>query len=62
VPVRCINSAGGFAFYTPTTAIDVNKKYANYDTFTIGIVAHYPMLERPTEFNEKLRAVLKGLK
>jgi pimeloyl-ACP methyl ester carboxylesterase len=61
VPVRCINSGGGFAFHTPT-AIDVNKKYADYDAVTIGMVGHYPMLERPTEFNEKLRTVLKGLK
>jgi pimeloyl-ACP methyl ester carboxylesterase len=24
-------------------------------------VGHYPMLEKPKEFNEKLRDVLKGL-
>jgi pimeloyl-ACP methyl ester carboxylesterase len=58
VPVRCINSAGGFQFFTPT-AIDINKKYADYNAVTIAEVGHYPMLEKPTEFNQKLRDVLK---
>jgi pimeloyl-ACP methyl ester carboxylesterase len=57
-PVRCINSAGGFAFFTPT-AVAVNKKYADYDAVLIENVGHYPMLERPAEFNQKLRDVLK---
>ncbi|MBP3957323.1 alpha/beta hydrolase [Gemmata sp. G18] len=60
VPVRCINSAGGFPFFTPT-AVETNKKYADYDAVTIADVGHYPMLEKPKEFNEKLRDVLKGL-
>ncbi|HKB01700.1 MAG TPA: alpha/beta hydrolase [Gemmataceae bacterium] len=58
VPVRCINSAGGFQFFTPTD-IEVNKKYADYNAVTIADVGHYPMLEKPTEFNRKLRDVLK---
>jgi pimeloyl-ACP methyl ester carboxylesterase len=57
-PVRCINSSGGFAFFTPTD-IAVNKKYADYDAVTIDAVGHYPMLEKPAEFNDKLRDVLK---
>ncbi|HLJ91829.1 MAG TPA: alpha/beta hydrolase [Gemmataceae bacterium] len=57
-PVRCINSAGGFAFFTPT-AIAINKKYADYNAVTIEEVGHYPMLEKPAEFNQKLRDVLK---
>jgi len=61
VPVRCINSSGGFQFYTPT-AVDTNKKYADFDVVTIADVGHYPMLEKPKEFNEKLHGVLKGLK
>ena len=60
VPVRCINSAGGFAFFTPT-AEEVNKKYADYRAVTIADVGHYPMLEKPEEFNRKLREVLKEL-
>lgn len=58
VPVRCINSAGGYQFFTPT-AVDVNKKYADYNAVTIADVGHYPMLEKPGEFNLKLRDVLK---
>jgi pimeloyl-ACP methyl ester carboxylesterase len=60
VPVRCVNSSGGFQFYTPT-AVNTNKKYADFDVVTIPEVGHYPMLEKPKEFNEKLRGVLKGL-
>ncbi len=60
VPVRCINSGGGFTFHTPT-AIATNKKYADYDAVLIDAVGHFPMLEKPAEFNEKLRAVLKEL-
>jgi pimeloyl-ACP methyl ester carboxylesterase len=58
VPVRCINSAGGFGFFRPT-AVATNKKYADFDAVTIADVGHYPMLEKPAEFNEKLRQVLK---
>jgi pimeloyl-ACP methyl ester carboxylesterase len=58
VPVRCINSAGGFAFHNPT-AIAVNKKYADFDAVLISDVGHFPMLEKPEEFNQKLRDVLK---
>jgi pimeloyl-ACP methyl ester carboxylesterase len=57
-PVRCINSGGGFKFYKPTD-VAVNKKYADYDAVLIEAVGHYPMLEKPKEFNEKLRSVLK---
>jgi pimeloyl-ACP methyl ester carboxylesterase len=58
VPVRCINSSGGFKFHTPTD-IKANKKYADFDAVMIADVGHYPMLEKPAEFNEKLRTVLK---
>ncbi|MBL8824342.1 MAG: alpha/beta hydrolase [Planctomycetia bacterium] len=58
VPVRCINSAGGFQLHTPT-AVDINKKYADYNAVTIPEVGHYPMLEKPKEFNQKLQDVLK---
>jgi pimeloyl-ACP methyl ester carboxylesterase len=60
VPVRCINSSGGYQFFT-ATAVETNKKYADFDAVTIADVGHYPMLEKPKEFNEELRDVLKGL-
>jgi pimeloyl-ACP methyl ester carboxylesterase len=58
VPVRCINSAGGYQFFHPTAA-ETNKKYADFGAVTIEGVGHYPMLEKPDEFNRRLRDVLK---
>ena len=57
-PVRCINSGGGYPFFTPTDSA-TNKKYADFDAVLIDAVGHYPMLEKPAEFNQKLREVLK---
>jgi pimeloyl-ACP methyl ester carboxylesterase len=57
-PIRCINSGGPFPFFTPT-AVEINKKYADYSAVLIDGVGHYPMLEKPAEFNEKLRKVLE---
>ncbi len=57
-PVRCINSGGGYSFFRPTD-IAVNKKYADFSAVLIDEVGHYPMLEKPEEFNQKLREALK---
>ena len=61
VPVRCINSVGGYKFFTPT-AVETNKKYADFGAVTVDGVGHHPMLEKPDEFNRKLRDVLKELR
>jgi pimeloyl-ACP methyl ester carboxylesterase len=58
VPVRCINSSGGYLFFRPTE-VETNKKYADFKAVLIDNVGHFPMLEKPAEFNEKLRGVLK---
>jgi len=58
VPVRCINSSGGFTFFNPTQ-VEINKKYADFNAVLMDNVGHFPMLEKPAEFNEKLRGVLK---
>jgi len=58
VPIRCINSGGGFMFYVPTAAA-TQRKYADYRAVTIDDVGHFPMLEKPDEFNAKLGEVLK---
>jgi pimeloyl-ACP methyl ester carboxylesterase len=58
VPVRCINSAGGYKSFTPTV-VETNKKYADFSAVTVEDVGHYLMLEKPDEFNRKLRDVLK---
>ena len=61
VPVRCINSAGGYQFYNPTLT-ETNRKYADYSAVFIEHVGHYPMLEKPVEFNRQLRAVLEDFR
>lgn len=58
VPVRCINSGPGFQFQQPT-ATDINKKYGDFNVVMIEGVGHYPMLEKPAEFNTRLRTTLK---
>jgi hypothetical protein len=58
VPVRCINSAGGYQFFTPT-AVETNRKYGDFGTVTLEGVGHYPMLEKPDKFNRSLWDVLK---
>ena len=58
VPVRCINAApGAFKFGIPTAAA-VNKRYADFEVVIIEGTGHFPMLEKPAEFNRKLRTVL----
>lgn len=58
VPVRAINSGGGYAFFKPT-AVEINKKYADFTAVSMDGVGHYPMLEKPEEFNRALREALK---
>ena len=58
MPVLCINSAGGYKSFTPTV-VETNQKYADLGAVTIEGVGHYPTLEKPDEFNRKLRDVLK---
>jgi pimeloyl-ACP methyl ester carboxylesterase len=60
VPIRSINSAGGFQFHRPTE-VEINKKYADFNAVMIDDVGHYPMLEKPKEFNEALKKVLGEL-
>jgi pimeloyl-ACP methyl ester carboxylesterase len=51
-------AAGGYKSFTPTV-VETNKKYADFGAVTIEGVGHYPMLEKPDEFDRKLRDVLK---
>lgn len=60
VPVRCINSGGGYRFHSPTN-IDGNKKYCDFDAVMIDDVGHYPMLEKPDAFNAALKKTLTEL-
>jgi pimeloyl-ACP methyl ester carboxylesterase len=60
VPIRAINAApevpGQMA-----TAVEANRKYADFDAVLIPGVGHFLQLERPAEFNERLREVLAAL-
>jgi pimeloyl-ACP methyl ester carboxylesterase len=60
VPVRSINAAPGRA-NAPPTAIETNRKYADFDAILMEGVGHFLMLERPGEFNARLREVLDEL-
>jgi Predicted hydrolases or acyltransferases (alpha/beta hydrolase superfamily) len=60
VPIRCVNSKP----YKPTalpTAVEVNKKYADFDAIEMEGVGHFPMLERPEEFNSKFQQALDAI-
>lgn len=57
-PIHCINADPGM---TPTD-VEGNRRYApQYEATMMSDVGHFPMLERPEEFNELLRGVLDGM-
>lgn len=56
IPVRAINSD------SQPTEIENNRKYfKNYDYRVITGTGHYPMLEKPDEFNKILKEVIEEL-
>lgn len=60
VPIRAINAAPE----TPmqyATAVETNRKYADFDAVLIPGVGHFLQLERPAELNERLREVVAEL-
>ena len=54
IPVRAINSA-----YTPTNLEANQKCFRNYKYITISDTGHYPMLEKPLEFNNLLAGLIE---
>jgi pimeloyl-ACP methyl ester carboxylesterase len=58
VPIRAINAAPP---RSPRTAIETNRRYADYDATVMEGVGHFMMLERPAEFNAQLRRTLSAL-
>ena len=57
VPVRAINSD------VEPDDPSINRKYfRDYDTVTIAQVGHYPMLEKPAEFNHALERCLGAMR
>jgi len=57
VPIRCIN-ARPFPPNNSKTKVETNRKYANFDAVLMQGVGHFPMLEKPEEFNNHLHKVL----
>ena len=57
VPVRRIN---GDLF--PTDINSIRKSIADFDAMVLPHTGHFPMLERPDEFNRKLADALASLK
>ncbi len=60
VPVRCLNSVPRAGEGLPTR-IETNRRYADYDAVLLEDVGHFPMLEKPDEFNAKLLEVLAAV-
>lgn len=60
VPVRCLNTVPRAEEGLPT-AIETNRRYADYDAVLLEDVGHFPMLEKPAEFNAKLLEVLAAV-
>lgn len=56
IPVRAINSDA-----SPTNSESNKKYFKNYGYKTIKGTGHYPMLEKPAEFNNLLRELLEEL-
>jgi len=55
VPVRALQSGPPMS---PPTRMGNNRKHGNYDASFLDGVGHYPMLERPVEFNRRLEAAV----
>ncbi len=56
IPVKAINSDA-----TPTNLANNRKYFKNYDYRTIVGTGHYPMLEKPDEFNKILTELIEEL-
>lgn len=57
VPIRAVNAAP-MPPMIPDTAIETNRRYADFDAVKIGGVGHYLYLEKPEEFDRALRSAL----
>jgi pimeloyl-ACP methyl ester carboxylesterase len=61
VPIRCVNAAPAGPM-APATNVAANKKHADFDAVIMEDVGHFLQLEKPDEFNVKLRGVLATFK
>ncbi len=56
VPVRAINAADPYP-----TAVEINRKYGDFDAVLMPDVGHFLMLQKPVEFNRHLRTIIDRL-
>jgi pimeloyl-ACP methyl ester carboxylesterase len=61
VPIRALNAAATRPGMQPT-AIEGNRRYADFDAVLLDGVGHYPHLEKPAQFNADLHRVLANLR
>jgi pimeloyl-ACP methyl ester carboxylesterase len=54
VPIRNINAAP-FRPDSPKTNVAANRKYGDFEAIEMTGVGHFPMLEKPEEFNRNLQ-------
>jgi pimeloyl-ACP methyl ester carboxylesterase len=57
VPIRCVNAAP-YGQAAQATNVAANRKHADFDAVIMDDVGHFLQLEKPAEFNTRLRAVL----
>lgn len=60
VPIRCINALPEDGRGMPT-AVETNRRYADFDVVLMDGVGHYPQLEAPERFNRHLLDLLAEL-
>lgn len=59
-PVRCINAVP-YAEHVVDTAVETNRRYADFDAAMMEGVGHFPHLEKPAEFNAHMREFLQEM-
>jgi pimeloyl-ACP methyl ester carboxylesterase len=60
VPVRALNAAPGSTGRL-ATAVEANRRHADFDAVLLEHVGHFPMLEDPPAFRTALRGLLSAL-
>jgi pimeloyl-ACP methyl ester carboxylesterase len=60
VPVRCVNAVP-YGEYALPTAIETNRRYADFDAVLVDGVGHFLQLERPEAFNPRMREMLEQI-
>ena len=60
VPVRCVNAVP-YGEYALPTAVETNRRYADFDAVLVDGVGHFLQLERPEAFNPRMREMLEQI-